>query len=458
MLPAVHLTTYYRKEKDDFLHHAGMVNMLLHHQKDLLFYVVIACHKKMKNRLMDSLSEPYLQFLERIAMIPSSSTFPPFKNIAPDSLKNKHLSNDQKFFKVLPSLVFISGIVAPGLLQALSDPTIFNNPIKAYNEDTYKEYHKLLWKILSLFKSSLENLSKIEDAHMPGFEDFVKCTVLLGDGLRAMSGGVIIEAHLKVITSAQEKHRCVTLDSNQEVELDEELYEISSTLPPWEAYHEWLKLMVVHFDAVQILSDHMQTAKISEVTIKVISTPRPDKTLLPWKELLNNGRYFDEDEEEGYAVSDIVGFLEKWQMKQSTGQPDVHEVIKKLKSYGEGLGSDSDLDSRRVDDIIEEMKIMKACESPGYTDTRDKLISDMESLKGVELELALKLSKVDEIIIELQSLKDRAAFFAKLEEIFKGSVHGEVNLGCFMMKGYKLPEKYKEIVDELSVSCIVSTL
>ena len=37
------------------------------------------------------------------------------------------------------------------------------------------------------------------------------------------------------------------------MEQDEEPYKISSTLPMWQAYYEWLKLMVVHFDVVHVL-------------------------------------------------------------------------------------------------------------------------------------------------------------------------------------------------------------
>ena len=75
---------------------------------------------------------------------------------------------------------------------------------------------------------------------------------------QTMVGGSIIEVHMKVITIAHEKSRCIMQDVNEEteseeMEQDEELYKISSKLPTWQAYYEWLKLMVVHFDAVHVL-------------------------------------------------------------------------------------------------------------------------------------------------------------------------------------------------------------
>ena len=59
----------------------------------------------------------------------------------------------------------------------------------------------------------------------------------------------------------------------------------------WQAYYEWLKLMVVHFDALRILISFQERVR-KPITIKIISTPQPDKSLMPWKKLLENERYF----------------------------------------------------------------------------------------------------------------------------------------------------------------------
>jgi hypothetical protein len=123
-------------------------------------------------------------------------------------------------------------------------------------------------------------------------------------------------------------------------------------------------------------------------------------------------------------------------------------LIEKLKG---NLKSKEGLDSKSVDDIIKMMKTMKACESPGFEVAVEELIDDMESLKGDGLvPTNLKL-----VIIKLGLLRDRAAFFTVLKDLrFTGSIHSEVSLVCFMMErhGSKLPEEYKQIFDELSVS------
>ena len=73
-----------------------------------------------------------------------------------------------------------------------------------------------------------------------------------------MVEGSIIEVHMKVIMIAHDKSCRIMRDVNEEMESeeteqDEEPYKISSTLLTWQAYYKWLKLMVVHFDAVCIL-------------------------------------------------------------------------------------------------------------------------------------------------------------------------------------------------------------
>ena len=143
---------------------------------------------------------------------------------------------------------------------------------------------------------------------------------------------------------------------SKETEQDEELYKISSTLPMWQAYYEWLKLMVVHFDAVRFLISFRERVRKS-FTIKVISTPQPDKLLMPWKKLLENERYFCNWL---LPTSTIIAFLEEWWDGQKTGNPCIEAVISDWCSLKPDRVLDSELDS-----IIKKMTIMKCCQLPG---------------------------------------------------------------------------------------------
>ena len=232
---------------------------------------------------------------------------------------------------------------------------------------------------------------------------------------------------MKVITKAFDKSLQVpaTQDIDGETEWDEEISQISSTHLTWKAYCEWLKLMVVHFDAVHILISHMKTIESNEVTIKVITAPYLDTTLLPWKELLKNKRYFD-DPIGMPSSSDIIAFIEKWQGQQTKAP---HDVIKLFEKFCGSTLQDPD----HLQEIIDILGTMGSCQSPGYLDIVNDLIATLQTLKLMGDKPGPKLVK--EIMNELRSLRDRALFFIKLKGLsFKqGSLHCELNLTCFMM-------------------------
>ena len=160
--------------------------------------------------------------------------------------------------KMLPKLECLLQIKVPQLLLAIP-ATGETSPIITYNQDTYMEYHLILSNLLKKFRLALDVLYELEDPHKKAFKDTVDGIMQVGDALQTMVGGSIIEVHMKVIMIAHdESHHGITQDVNKETESketeqDEELYKISSMLPTWQAYNEWLKLMVVHFDAMHVL-------------------------------------------------------------------------------------------------------------------------------------------------------------------------------------------------------------
>jgi hypothetical protein len=302
---------YRKRDKfGEFSYHAGNLSALLRQPENgLLEYVVATCYWKIRFRLRHALSNPYFQFLNDTE---SSSNFPQFRDFMserPQPSKHKHLQNDTRFFfDILPRLVPMLEKKVPQLEKAMTKATSRDAPIAAYNKDTYIEYHQLLCELLRRFSKSLDKLegfvdatskpkdatskpkdatSKPKDAHdkpkdfidASDFDTSLNEAIWTGDALQAMAGGCVIEVHMKIITMVLDKSPRTVLDTNQETEWDEEFHQMGSK-PPWQAYCEWLKLMVVHFDAVRILIAHMYRMKYPKVVIKVIITPNPDNKLL----------------------------------------------------------------------------------------------------------------------------------------------------------------------------------
>ena len=136
----------------------------------------------------------------------------------------------------------------------------------------------------------------------------------------------------------------------------------------------------------------------------------------------------------------------------------INEIIKGLKDI-------------RLKDMVPDfdktktsMFTMWGCHSPNFESGLDDLLETMKTFKDDKLKLGLKLANLDKIIKKLQSLRDNALIFSRLgDQTFKGSLHCELSLACFMMCSTSNEPRDLEcqaIVDELLVSCqcIISTL
>ena len=228
--------------------------------------------------------------------------------------------------------------------------------------------------------------------------------------------------------------------------------------------------MVAHFDAVCILLVHVDRIKFRDnsgeayhqVIIKVINPPDLEKKSLPWKDLLENERYFDDGVMGSPSTSEIIMFLKQW--KSQNDQPKtwtwthINEIIKGLKEIcSEDMVPD-------FDKTKTSMFTMWGCHSPNFESGLDDLLKTMKTFKDDKLELGLKPANLDKIIKKLQSLRDNALIFSRLgDQTFEGLLHCELSLACFIMCSTSNEPRDSEcqaIVDELPVSCqcIISTL
>ena len=485
MLLAAHLTVYYRKV-DDFLHHADMLSMFLLYPRTLLKYVVVACFRKILFRVKHSISEPFLKFLDDTAAKAASSStdaFPRFENITLDNTSKEYKKQSKNDIKLFDNILeFVLRILQenntdlkfPRLEQALSDHVRTTDPIQAYNEDTYIEYHLLLVELLRLFRESLVDLDNLENTqwHKKQFNDIVWYVTATGDALQAMAGGNIIKMHMKVIAASHDTRNAIQDEEilDDDGQRDQELYEIINTFPISQAYCNWLKLMVVHFDAVRILITYIERFERPKVTIKVVITPNPDNAQLSWKELLGNEKYFqDLKERPGQPIAEIIKFIEDSQDAENLEDPGGScstDVI--IMELGKVLDcSDSDLNSRwshDVRNILKSMNRTTSCLSPASEFGRD-VKSIVKSLKDVSASGTELRSNIKKIIISLKEMKKRAVSISELNlnlkdlpsGSFKGSIHCELNLACFKMlsTSRNLHKDYKLIADELSVSGII---
>jgi hypothetical protein len=93
------------------------------------------------------------------------------------------------------------------------------------------------------------------------------------------------------------------LDADEEVEdpeVDEGNFEVDSESGesaaedqiPWLICHRWLKLLVAQFDAVNNLMGRIALPDFPTISAKILRNRPGARSLMPWKELLNNPKYF----------------------------------------------------------------------------------------------------------------------------------------------------------------------
>jgi len=100
------------------------------------------------------------------------------------------------------------------------------------------------------------------------------------------------------IASVLDDHRWVELsrvvDANMEKEHDDGLQQLQQAVnnnqlpePLWKLYRDWLKLMLTHFDAVEILANSITSPQFSSkaIDMKILVTPNVDTKMLLWRDL-----------------------------------------------------------------------------------------------------------------------------------------------------------------------------
>ena len=228
-----------------------------HNPNTLRLYIVAASFPKMLHRMKIRLSEHYFDCLNGIESGTFGFTEPPC--IATKKPNDQH--PDQNFLDFLPGLRSAANI--PKLLS-VREKCMGIGTHEIYNKETYTEFHNLLCKVFLHFRESLKNLEATQLAAIEaGLLDVERVKIQLldvlatGQSFRAMVTGNAIDNHLQNI-----EHLLVVDDGMLwKVAADSEegdaefdalkpfsMY-LGKPLLPRQSYKNWLRLMVIYFDA-----------------------------------------------------------------------------------------------------------------------------------------------------------------------------------------------------------------
>jgi len=274
----------------------------------------------------------------------------------------------------------------------------------------------------------------------------------LGKAVRGIVRGKAIEVHLATIAPFLEvkigKSWPMAYESEDESNAEFHLlkpYNISASsgepLLPWKSFHDWLRLMLHHFDAIHVLDNYLVNLSSEspsppiEISIKILQPSHPDGNMLPWKELLKNEKYFPliPSSPKQPSADELIAFLTS---------PDLHddhsavqELIKDVKRIKRNIESDVTvtLEHRTFQLLRDDVYSLKKTSSAGWKDYVEDIYQQVECLWKNNTKDAL-LSRLEDISNMLKNLEGSFNLYERvrpktslsLGNGFKGASHCEV--------------------------------
>lgn len=298
----------------------------------ILCYVIATCYPKIIHRLRNkTYSIPFIMSLKKIETFQFDES-----KLNLDQVSQAEIDNDAQFVThfLLPCVKVFNASIPNLIEQAkqveqakveqakkknapkqveLADKK--NASILLYTKDTCLEFHKLLVELLERFVSSLERLEKTrgkEEVSTPASDEFktaVGLAMTSGCALQRLTKGAALKMHLTTIAHLLVSFiRRKPLSDEEQEEFDEDLkavqpfitITIGSTSTPRllpMSYIDWLRLMLAHFDAVNILVGFFTApgSQFDNIPIQVLVAPPEDQRLLPWEHLFHDSSLFPTD-------------------------------------------------------------------------------------------------------------------------------------------------------------------
>ena len=474
--PSSKLICHTHRGTELFATHAWILKSLLRqskfHLEILQLYVVAADFKKMLSRMNHAVSTHYLACFQRV----KSRTFEPIGEVATKPFD----INDTLFLDAIPILAELADTKIPNLK----------------NKETWMEFHGLLCELLERFHHSLKDLKDIEklkvkkrkeDAQI-GQSDWKEImdqlgkVLAIGQALRAIVRGSSITAHLATISPFLEvktgKHWPLATESEpSEDDAEFHLLEPYSTdahsepLLPWKSFHDWLRLMVHHFDAIHVLDHHLMSLNSPSpinISIKILYPSLPDGKMLPWKRLLENEKYFPpiQHTPDQPSAAELIEFLSSPTLADDGKNIDelINYIgtIKKKQASATQTGTIYTEFTTDIQILTDEINFMKDYSSDGWKNYIIQILQQVEALGRDST--SPDHSGLENILNMLENLRGSFLLYKRVQPGtplslgtgFVGSVHCE---GCAAVMNSLSPgpgaqTSLSETLEEFKVSHI----
>jgi hypothetical protein len=424
----------------------------------LLRYVIATCYRKMLHRATHpKLSMPYIESLRKVDV-----TEIRFREQKPPSDEDIH--RDQRFLSFVLQL-FGFGNKFP-TIASQAELLRKGEPFQLYSNNTYKEFHELLLFYLQGFSESLDELSVARKTAvtLQDFKDPLERVVVNGYVLQKLSKTFALETHLQIIELSLREHRRAANvaasmsnsvkgeeqcgdreDNDEELEAVQPSVTIqpSTVIPLWRSYRNWLRLMVVHFDAVHILSRYFQTGPNSQhqplISLRILVAPPVDRALFPWRQLLDS-THFPTESYRNLRITNgqILDFLKN--------AVTTTETVKSVMKIWTNQLRQNQASKTRIDAEVQKLTASKL---PGWSASAEELAKMLNKWKPGEVSIGKEITDM------IQSLHDSVILFEGFERTtFSGTLHCEACLASVLNQDFvdiKIRNKYQDILQHTKV-------
>jgi len=408
-------------------------------------YVIATCYQKIRRRLRHkTLSQPFIKSLKQVETFNvdesqrgtrSAQRTEHDKLFLTKFLLDAHRDLHAKFPKLLKHA------------RMKDDPDF-----ELYTEDTCIEFHHLLILLLERFQRGLERLhktrgnEKVPTRCSEEFKMAVEDVFICGYALQRLAHGAALRMHMKTIATfltPPQKETSMPAPNEakeEQEEVDEDLELVQpyvkvngvTRTDVWQSHIDWLQLIMVQFDAVDVLVHYFAGDDLSPkaVSIHVATPPSPNHRLLPWQNLLRNPLLFPTttttqsavDDHPNISNDDILNFFTK-------DLDNVHSSVQQLNNTVKSWCKKRDL-SRTISDL----ETLESSTLPGWKESATSLLVTLKALPDMPEEN----SKMDiQIKSDIKTIEQSGFFFSALastdyDKGFGGALHCEAFLASIL--------------------------
>ena len=295
------------------------------------YTAALSCQKIQRRITNKRVSQPYIESLQKVKTIPTIPIPSEPRGPTGDAKHKEETTNDHLLLKFIlaSEVAHILHIETPNLLAlALTlvdhDPQ-FPFPFPIYNNETSLEFHQLLLELLKCFENAVVELCNLLGQENSDASQFANATTdvqVYAYGLLKLARGQAFQMHMGNIGPLLKKPDRTNAgalvpvsnaddpikgpegkvkDEGEGLEdEDEELKALELLLLPnkandgaprktlKESYVDWLRLTVAHFDAIEIVIQHVMSPNFhhSDISITNLVAPLSSNALYPWEELI----------------------------------------------------------------------------------------------------------------------------------------------------------------------------